>query len=773
MMMVRSPKPKGTLTQRRKLALSAFIVGAAALLASTFSYPRKIEFDPERDLASDLELGGIKGVDEDQRVLSNSAIVDNYDTDQSVNIPSFYDNAGNVWDTRVEDDQPMMWYIPRAGGNTLSKVLTHCLNFVTANSVPGQLEGGLVPTTDIQVNTLSDGGRYINLDFSDMTHFDKAAEWNMDDLNYADVLTTQHIKEAAALFKPTHRGRIFAMLRHPVKRAVDMFYYRQRATYDRDFDGSVATMTLKEYALSSHHVENFMVRMLIDKPGFDVTPEDVETAKHILRRKVVVGIAEEKFYDLSVVRFERFFGWWEDYAVMTNMTVNHCHHKVISRGGHFGSHPRSKADSEEFKILTTRNWADMELYMYAKQLFKRQKNLIQPGQFSGNTQQQSNPAPAPAPEPEATAAPTPLPADDGCVGADPTKFNICLESSSTGTYAPGVGDWAADVTSAKLRWQTVITGDLPGTYDITSLPAEYNCGNAPANVDDLYVCAKDPNIDGEYGVLGSAGPVLAAYATTPLGTKVLPIAGRMSFDSADIERMLTGGTWAEVVTHEIGHILGLGSLWDKPAWGHDLVTDSAPFYWKAPGTSKACEKWREITGCTEGTADQCPPIENDGGAGTAGGHWEESIMGTELMSGWVGDGTSPLSVVTIGALEDMGYTVDYRAADPYSLDTCPATGNPVPGRRRLSLKVRALGGRGSKKTRMLSDAGAAAAFQYGNQQLDAAEAEKSRTEAAVGAANPDSNVLFVADEFVSVYYMEPGGDTVFQLDITRHEHNYA
>ena len=73
------------------------------------------------------------------------------------------------------------------------------------------------------------------------------------------------------------------------------------------------------------------------------------------------------------------------------------------------------------------------------------------------------------------------------------------------------------------------------------------------------------------------------------------------------------------------------------------------------------------------------PIEDDGGAGTAGAHSEESetrildgnshpALGTELMTGAAESGTTtmPLSRISIGMLEDIGYGVDYSKADDFN-----------------------------------------------------------------------------------------------------------
>ena len=61
------------------------------------------------------------------------------------------------------------------------------------------------------------------------------------------------------------------------------------------------------------------------------------------------------------------------------------------------------------------------------------------------------------------------------------------------------------------------------------------------------------------------------------------------------------------------------------------------------------------------------PVEDTGGSGTADLHWRESVLDTELMTGFIGAGQSPLSIVTLASLADQGYAVDLASADPYSL----------------------------------------------------------------------------------------------------------
>ena len=60
------------------------------------------------------------------------------------------------------------------------------------------------------------------------------------------------------------------------------------------------------------------------------------------------------------------------------------------------------------------------------------------------------------------------------------------------------------------------------------------------------------------------------------------------------------------------------------------------------------------------------PLESGGGGGTRAAHWSEAVFGNELMTGYLSS-TMPLSRVTLGALQDLGYSVNYAKADPFAL----------------------------------------------------------------------------------------------------------
>ncbi len=182
----------------------------------------------------------------------------------------------------------------------------------------------------------------------------------------------------------------------------------------------------------------------------------------------------------------------------------------------------------------------------------------------------------------------------------------------------------------------------------------------------VVINASTPAMDGPGGTLGSAGPTQIAqsggiwYTTT----------GTMQFDAADMAGMKANGTLKGVILHEMGHVLGIGTLW---TYNNLYVANSGEYT-----GANALAAWRD-----EFTQPDAVfvPVELEGGGGTANGHWNENAGGgwdtgftsryaldgagvgydmrSELMTGWV---ANPMfvSTVTLGSFEDMGYATQGR-----------------------------------------------------------------------------------------------------------------
>lgn len=135
----------------------------------------------------------------------------------------------------------------------------------------------------------------------------------------------------------------------------------------------------------------------------------------------------------------------------------------------------------------------------------------------------------------------------------------------------------------------------------------------------------------------------------------LPATAVVRLDIADIQRLDAQGQLDEVVLHELGHALGIGTGWrslglvEDPVCGDSGCGSGDPRYLGAFANTA----WHAMGGFDN------IPVHNAGGPGSADSHWRESIFGPELMSPSISpaDRETPLSAVTLGALRDLGYAL--------------------------------------------------------------------------------------------------------------------
>ena len=198
------------------------------------------------------------------------------------------------------------------------------------------------------------------------------------------------------------------------------------------------------------------------------------------------------------------------------------------------------------------------------------------------------------------------------------------------------------------RWTKVIVGDVPSVMVGGEL------------IDDLLIEAQGVAIDGVGGILGQAGPTNLRPASAGVNA-FLPAKGIMSFDTADLANMESNGTLLDVITHEMGHVIGIGTIWVRMGLlaGADSTNPPNP-------TFKGTNAKKEF-GILKGTGPAPVPVENTGGPGTKNSHWRESVFKNELMSGFIAAPNNPLSKLTVASLKDMGYVVNMSAAEPYTL----------------------------------------------------------------------------------------------------------
>jgi hypothetical protein len=197
--------------------------------------------------------------------------------------------------------------------------------------------------------------------------------------------------------------------------------------------------------------------------------------------------------------------------------------------------------------------------------------------------------------------------------------------------------------AAAQRWSEIIVGDLPSIRVNNEV------------VDDVVIEASGVPIDGPRGTLGQAGPTALRPGS------FLPAWGIMQFDTADLAQMEADGSLVRVIVHEMGHVLGFGTIWDRLGLRQGTGTLNPTFT-----GANAMREFGALQGLSTAVA---VPVANTGGPGTRDAHWREQVFGNELLTGFLNTGVNPISRMSIGHFEDLGYQVDYGAADPYALPT--------------------------------------------------------------------------------------------------------
>ncbi len=214
---------------------------------------------------------------------------------------------------------------------------------------------------------------------------------NLVQSGMADMIFTPLLHESSQLFNQTlaatmatananananpnsnPKGKIFALFRHPVERAVSLFHYLQKATWEPTFNERIKRIkTIEDYAISEFAEDNWMVRFLTNKMTEMVTRDDLEVAKEILRRKVIVGLVID--VRGAVQRFLRYLDW--NYNDLTP-EQQQCVNGYLFSGSNKNAHEMVEEGGMGWRILKANNLLDLELYDYVLQLYEEQGKML-------------------------------------------------------------------------------------------------------------------------------------------------------------------------------------------------------------------------------------------------------------------------------------------------------------------------------------------------------------------------------------------------------------
>ncbi len=306
-----------------------------------------------------------------------------------------------------------------------------------------------------------------------------------------------------------------------------------------------------------------------------------------------------------------------------------------------------------------------------------------------------------------------------------------------------------DIVAAAQRWEQVIVGDVADVplRDLAGFAPDVPGCQYPTDtgfVDDLYVCVYYQPLDGN--VIGQGGYIYTR------GNNI-PISGFIRVDPDEVEPARLGGYFNALLLHELGHALGIGTT---PACPSDSMSSMANI------------EYQRISQCST-----IIPMDQPGCF-----HYSEECLATELMTPVVSRSGNPLSRVTVGWANDIGYEVNYDAADPFDSSQLGTVAGCNCNRRLLSTTsnhshVRYLGNHAS-----LTSSQGTSSQHRGTQQIPQLSAEGYKTamesgltylyERIIQQGNlnlndtlPDSNAMYVGDQFVWVYMLE--SDHVFSV----------
>lgn len=300
-----------------------------------------------------------------------------------------YDKLYSTVGEPTADIQPVLWDIGRSGSGTLKQILTYCFKLVLSSEMAlNHEEAQLLEIYSTEDNT----GHYVNVNTETLEGLERARRVGMVDSNLVQVISTPYIAEAAQLFADkTRSGRIFVLLRHPVEQAHSNFLFRKTLPEGHP-ERLPEELSLSQYVESDLLPTNSLTRALLnvtENDGVVLTDLHILGAQKILEEQVLVGLLDS--FDESVHMFAKYFGWGDTPATsITNTAPSSTASTSINQGtmnidpvcianfetsrDNRDAHEQLPDDTTlEWKTIADRNYADIQLYIFARSLYERQQ----------------------------------------------------------------------------------------------------------------------------------------------------------------------------------------------------------------------------------------------------------------------------------------------------------------------------------------------------------------------------------------------------------------
>eukprot|EP00591_Stephanopyxis_turris_P005134 CAMPEP_0195517576 /NCGR_PEP_ID=MMETSP0794_2-20130614/11017_1 /TAXON_ID=515487 /ORGANISM="Stephanopyxis turris, Strain CCMP 815" /LENGTH=707 /DNA_ID=CAMNT_0040646397 /DNA_START=48 /DNA_END=2171 /DNA_ORIENTATION=+ len=296
----------------------------------------------------------------------------------AIEFPNPLDGFKDVWEPREgENETPVFLHIPKSGGSSFKDIFGRC-HRLTMAAEAGILEGH-DKDTELETIYIEDNPwhKFVNVDTSKAEGLKRAKEMGLVPSGLADLIVVSHVYDAETLFDSSHKGRLFAVFRHPVDQAISLFYYLQYATWERSYNERFSSMTIQEYARSDLFHDNYLTRVLSNQFNGKVTNDHLEVAKRVVREKVLVGLLSEK--EISLNRFEYYFGWKYNTSVEKPRSQEKFREEFLHTGTNVNQKHKSykpQPGSGPYELMAERNAYDMKLYTFIETIFWEQEKLF-------------------------------------------------------------------------------------------------------------------------------------------------------------------------------------------------------------------------------------------------------------------------------------------------------------------------------------------------------------------------------------------------------------
>lgn len=177
--------------------------------------------------------------------------------------------------------------------------------------------------------------------------------------------------------------------------------------------------------------------------------------------------------------------------------------------------------------------------------------------------------------------------------------------------------------------------------------SDFVTGDVPDvnGIDDFRLNAYLEDLDGGLGVVGRGG-----FTALRSGEDRIVSEGRIRIDNNDTDFLLNNNIFEDVAFHEILHAMGFGTV-----WGITGLTEQIDGETRFVGEN-AIEAYNNIfadQAAGDANSDLGVPLSSDGA------HWSQTYFGSEALSPTLSLSGNQISMMTIAALEDMGYETIY------------------------------------------------------------------------------------------------------------------